>query len=152
MEYFKFHIDEDNTKRLYCVYRDLSKGKSANKIVRSYPLETIGEEEPRLLEMVEGDITDVYYEEFNNEVRASEVKWFLGQIDPVDEESIAWIRQFVKCACVNEDFDHLTKPPSLDQQVEDFIREFFDNDEVDEPAEQKDFLAEFFAELEEDSK
>ena len=49
-------------------------------------------------------------------------------------------------------------PPSVDQQVEDFIKEFFedeedlDNIDNDKPLDQKDFLAEFFAELEEDSK
>jgi hypothetical protein len=41
--------------------------------------------------------------------------------------------------------------PTVDEQVEDFIKEFFDNDEDDKPLEQKDFLAEFFAELENDS-
>ena len=43
------------------------------------------------------------------------------------------------------------KPPTVDQQVEDFIKEFFEDDE-EEPLEQKDFLAEFFAELEEEDK
>jgi hypothetical protein len=58
--------------------------------------------------MVQGDITDVYYEEFNGEVRASEVKWFLGDIEKSSEEDIDWIKTFVKCACVNEDYDDLS--------------------------------------------
>src|SRR5210317_124150 len=146
MEYFKFHIDEDGTETVYCQYRDLSKGKSSPLLTRSFPLNIIGEKESKILEMVQGDITDIYYEEFNGEVRASEVKWFLGDI--------AWIKTFVKCACVNEDYDDLIAPPSVDQQVEDFIKEFFDDEqfENEKPLEQKDFLAEFFAELEEDSK
>ena len=154
MEYFKFHIDEDNAKTVFCAYRDLSKGKSSPRLVRSFPLDIIGEKESKILEMVQGDITDVYYEEFNGEVRASEVKWFLGDIEKNTEEDIKWIKNFVKCACVNEDYDDLIAPPSVDQQVEDFIKEFFDEDdfENEKPLEQKDFLAEFFAELEEDSK
>ena len=48
-----------------------------------------------------------------------------------------------------EEWDELLKPPTVDQQVEDFIKEFFEDDE-EEPLEQKDFLAEFFAELEEE--
>jgi len=45
-------------------------------------------------------------------------------------------------------WDELLKPPSVDEQVEDFIKQFFE--EEDEPLEQKDFLAEFFDELEEE--
>ena len=106
--------------------------------------------------MVAGDITDVYYEEFNNEVTVSEVKWFLGNVESITNENIDWIKTFVKCACLNEDYDDLIAPPSVDQQVEDFIKEFFEDDSIDDidsdkPLEQKDFLAEFFAELEEDS-
>ena len=154
MEYYKFHIDEDNAKTVYCVYRDLTKGKSAPRLIRSFPLDIIGEKESKITEMVQGDITDVYYEEFNGEVRASEVKWFLGNIEKNTEENIDWIKTFVKCACVNEDYDDLIAPPTIDQQVEDFIKEFFDDEEFEneKPLEQKDFLAEFFAELEEDSK
>ena len=70
MEYFKFHVDEDESKTVYCEYRDLSKGKSSPLITRAYPIDIIGEKESKILEMVEGDITDVYYEEFNGEIRA----------------------------------------------------------------------------------
>ena len=50
-------------------------------------------------------------------------------------------------------WDELLKPPTVDQQVEDFIKEFFDEEEKDEkPLEKKDFLAEFFQELEEEDK
>jgi hypothetical protein len=43
MEYFKFHIDEDGAKTVYAQYRDLSKGKSAPLLVRSFPLELISD-------------------------------------------------------------------------------------------------------------
>ena len=156
MDYYKFHIDEDDAKNVYCIYRDLSKGKSSPQLIRSFPLNLVAEKEPKLLEMVEGDITDVYYEEFNGEVRASEIKWFLGDVEKNSDEDVEWIKNFVKRACIDEEYDDLVAPPSVDQQVEDFIKEFFDDDEFDvegdTPLEQKDFLAEFFAELEEDSK
>jgi hypothetical protein len=153
LEYYKFHIDEDNAESVYCEYRDLSKGKSSPLITRSYPIDIMGERESKIFEMVEGDITDVYYEEFNGEVKASEVKWFLGDIEKNSEEDIDWIKTFVKCACLNEDYDYLIAPASVDQQVAEFIKEFFDEeDEFDneKPLKQADFLAEFFAEL--DSK
>ena len=65
----------------------------------------------------------------------------------MSEEDIIWAKEFVIRACVEEEWDELLKPPTVDQQVEDFIKEFFEDDE-EEPLEQKDFLAEFFAELE----
>ena len=56
-------------------------------------------------------------------------------------------------ACVREEWDEILKPPTVDQQVEDFIKEFFDEEEKnEEPLEKKDFLAEFFQELEEEDK
>ena len=173
MEYFKFHIDEDDAKLVYCEYRDLSKGKSSPLLVRSFPLEVIGDKETKLFDMVHGDITDVYYEEFNNDVRASEIKWFLGDIEHNSDEDVEWIKSFVKRSCVDEEYDDLVVPPSVDQQVEDFIKEFFEDDsstpdsglqptpfadddlanlDSEKPLDQKDFLAEFFAELEEDTK
>ena len=156
MDYYKFHIDEDDAKNVYCIYRDLSKGKASPQLIRSFPLDLVAEKEPKLLEMVGGDITDVYYEEFNGEVRASEIKWFLGDVEKNSDEDVEWIKNFVRRACIDEEYDELVAPPSVDQQVEDFIKEFFDDDdfdvEGDTPLEQKDFLAEFFAELEEDSK
>jgi hypothetical protein len=157
MEYFKFHIDEDDAKTVYCAFRDLSKGKSSPLLVRSFPLDIISEREPKFLEMVKEDITDVYYEEFNEDVRASEVKWFLGTVEAINPEDVDWIKTFVKLACIEESFDDLIAPPSVDQQVEDFIKEFFEDDDLEnldneKPLDQKDFLAEFFAELEEDSE
>ncbi len=127
MEYFKFNIDEDGAQMVYCEYRDLSKGKKAPLITRAFPLDIIGEKETKILEMVEGDIVDIYYEEFNGEIRASEVKWFLGNVETNSAEDVEWIKKFVKCACVNEDYDDLIAPPSVDQQVEDFIKEFFED-------------------------
>ena len=81
----------------------------------------------------------------------------MGDVDHVSDENIDWIKTFVKCACLNEDYDDLIAPPSVDQQVDDFIKEFFEDDDLEnlnneKPLEQKDFLAEFFAELEEESE
>ena len=50
--------------------------------------------------------------------------------------------------CILEIYDELLKPPTIDEQVEDFIKEFFEEGDS-EPLEQKDFLAEFFEEISE---
>ena len=66
------------------------------------------------------------------------------------EEEISFCIDVVKNACIAETWDELLKPPSVDEQVEAFIKQFFE--EEDEPLEQKDFLAEFFEELEEEAE
>jgi hypothetical protein len=76
---------------------------------------------------------------------------FLTHRDSLDDETVDFIIDFIKRACIDEEFDELLKPPTVDQQVEDFIKEFFEGEE-EEPLEQKDFLAEFFAELEEETE
>ena len=79
-------------------------------------------------------------------------------VGSIDDEDIAHLIDLTKKICLKEVYDELLAPPSVDQQVEDFIKEFFEDEEDlddidnDKPLDQKDFLAEFFAELEDDSK
>ncbi len=150
MEYLKFNIDEMNQKMLFCQYRDLSQGKhSPPMIQRAFPLEKILEAAPELLKLTEGEEIGMYYEN-KGQLEVSE-RIFVTHRDPLDSETIDFIKTFITRACIDEEFDELLKPPTVDQQVEDFIKEFFENEE-EEPLEQKDFLAEFFAELEEETE
>lgn len=149
MEYVKFYIDEMNQNMVFCEYREIVDGKKSPMIIRAFPLEKIGDLESKLLELVDGEIIGLYYERRNTTI-VKETQ-YLDQTDSIDDETITWIESFVKRACIQEEWDELLKPPTVDQQVEDFIKEFFEDDE-EEPLEQKDFLAEFFAELEEEDK
>ena len=149
MEYIKFNIDEMNQEMVFCEYREIANGKKGPMLTRAFPLDKIGDLEPKLLELVAGEIISVYYERRNNTcVKETQ---YLDYAESIDDENVEWMESFVKRACIEEEWDELLKPPSVDQQVEDFIKEFFE-DEEEEPLEQKDFLAEFFAELEEDDK
>ena len=98
--------------------------------------------------MVAGTITNIYYEQRGDFV-VSEKKDINNDIVPLTEDEIIFCVETVKKACIDELWDELLKPPSVDEQVEDFIKQFFEED--DEPLEQKDFLAEFFDELEDES-
>lgn len=149
MEYFKIHLDEDDNYMAFFEYRKLEKGVKHPMLRKAFPLDIIGEEEPRLLELVEGEITDIYYEERAGDALASEVKEINVVVGTLDESDVTYLKDLTKRACIEEEYDSLIAPPTVDQQVEDFIKEFFENDD-EEPLEQKDFLAEFFAELEED--
>ena len=68
-----------------------------------------------------------------------------GSHESLTEEDITYITSLVKRACVDLEFDHLLVSPSIDDQIDSFIKEFFEDE--DEPATQKDFLTEFFNEL-----
>ncbi len=150
MIYLKFNIDEMNQKMLFCQYRDISQGKNSPPMIqRAFPLDKITEAAPEILKLTEGEEIGIYYED-KGHVQVSE-RIFITHRDPLDEETIDFIKDFIKRSCIDEEFDELLKPPTVDQQVEDFIKEFFENEE-EEPLEQKDFLAEFFAELEEETE
>jgi len=149
MEYYKVHIDEDDSFTAYFEYRKLEKGVKHPMLRKNFPIDIIGEEEPRILELIEGEVTDIYYEEREGQMLASEIKEINVIVDQIKEEDVTYLKDLIKRTCVDNEYDSLIAPPTVDQQVEDFIKEFFEDDE-EEPLEQKDFLAEFFAELEED--
>ena len=147
MEYIKFNIDEMHQSQVFCEYREFKDGEKGPMITRALPLDTLGEQEPKVLELVAGEIIGVYYEK-RGSAQVIETS-YLDRVESIEDDVILWIEEFVKKVCVHEVYDELLKPPTVDQQVEDFIKEFFE-DEEDEPLEQKDFLAEFFAELEDE--
>ena len=149
MEYIKFNIDEHQQASVFCVYKEVKDGVKGQTVQRAFPLEKISELEPKLLEMVAGEITGVYYETLRPSY-VSEVI-YLDRVEPMTEEDIEWAVSFVKRACVDLAYDDLLKPPSIDEQVEDFIKEFF-NDDDSEPVQQDDFLSKFFEEVEQESE
>lgn len=73
-----------------------------------------------------------------------------GKEEPLTEEEAAICSNFANKATTGA-YDEFNKPPSTDEQVQKFIEEFFEEVE-DEPIQQRDLLAEFFAELEEEEE
>ena len=148
MEYIKFEIDELTNNSVFCQYREITEDGKGPLLQRSFPIEKIAEEVPDIPRMVKGTITNIYYEQRGNFI-ITEKKDINNTIVPLTEDETIFCVETVKKACIEEMWDELLKPPSVDEQVEDFIKQFFD--EEDEPLEQKDFLAEFFDELEEEA-
>lgn len=144
----------------YFAIKDYDKGKRAPLLARHFPLDLIAEHEPRLLDFVVGD-TDNAYLEIKKTATVNQISEDGFTTGELSEEAVEFLTTLAKTVCLEEKYDELLAPPSVDQQVEDFIKEFFEGDEDplsdfndldnEKPLEQKDFLAEFFAELEEDS-
>ena len=149
MEYIKFEIDELTNNSVFCQYREVTEEGKGPLLQRSFPIEKIGEEVPDIPRMVQGLITNIYYEQRGDFI-ITEKKDISNNIETLTEDEITFCVETVKKACIDELWDELLKPPSVDEQVEDFIKQFFE--EEDEPLEQKDFLAEFFEELEDADK
>ena len=148
MEYIKFEIDELTNNSVFCQYREVSEEGKGPFLQRSFPLEKLNEEVPEISRMVQGIVTNIYYEQRGDFI-ITEKKDINNNVQPLTEDEIIFCVETAKKACVDELWDDLLKPPSVDEQVEDFIKQFFE--EEDEPLEQKDFLAEFFDELEEEA-
>ena len=150
MKYIKFDIDEMHQRMVFCEYRDFTEGKGP-MLTRTFPLDAIAEQVPKINELIVGDEIGMYYE-LRGDTDIRETK-YLNKVETIDDETVEWIKDFVEKACVQGLWYELLKPPTVDQQVEDFIKEFFDEEENnEEPLEKKDFLAEFFQELEDEEK
>ena len=142
--YIKFMVDD---VRQQMVFFELISSDTNNKLeTRAIPLIKLLEVETRLAEYLEGETVGVYFEHALD--RRVEEKHFLDRIEPVEPETIEYVIDLTKRTCVDKEFDELLKPPSIDEQVEDFIAEFFTDDDSEE-IDQKDFLEEFFSELNE---
>lgn len=150
MEYIKFEIDELTNDQVFCQYREISEEGKGPLLQRSFPIQKLREEIPEISTMVKGIITNIYYEQRGDSI-VTEKKDANNNIVPLSEDEITFCIETTKKACIEELWDELLKPPSVDEQVEDFIKQFFEEEE-DEPLEQKDFLAEFFEELEDDAE
>jgi hypothetical protein len=149
MKYYKFNIDEHLQNKVFFSYREITETSKEPLISKVFSLPTIGKEEPRFLELVAGPIIGIYYESRGTtEVRE---KIYLDRVDTLSDEEVYYIKSAVEKACIENTWDHLSKPTSVDEQVEDFIKQFFSEETQEAPLEQKDFLAEFFAELEQDA-
>ena len=150
MSYKKISIDELHADKVFCEYREITKEGKGPLIIKSFDLDKIGEVEPKVKEMVAGDIISVYYEQMGTRPPHTEVQWLDGNIELLSEADQDYLVKLIDRACNNNEFDYLNAPPSVDEQVEDFIKEFFDEEE--KPLEKRDFLEEFFAELDEEDK
>jgi hypothetical protein len=137
----KFNAIDIDSKIVYCFYRDTSEGKKAAAIERTFPYETFSDLEPRLKSMLEGDIFSIYLEDSYTEKKSVD-----GSFEPLNEEEILYVKELVIRACSKLEFDDLLKPPSIDDQIDNFIKEFFDENEDSDS--QKDFLSQFFNEIE----
>ena len=149
MDYIKFEIDELTNNTVFCQYREVTEEEKGDLKVRSFPIDKLGEKLSDIHKMVKGIITNIYYEQRGDWVY-SEKKDINNNIIPLTEDEIIFCVDTVTQPLIKEKWDELLKPPSVDEQVEDFIKQFFE--EEDEPLEQKDFLAEFFEELEQEAE
>jgi hypothetical protein len=139
----KFNAIDTDGNLVYCYYRNLSEGKQSTAVERTFAYDKFIEKEPKLAEYLEGDIYSLYIEDNYTEQKSLD-----GSYGPLSDECISYCKELVAKACQGLAYDELLTPPSIDEEIDSFIKEFFD--EEDEPAEQKDFLADFFKELEEE--
>lgn len=142
MNTIKFNAIDIDSKIVYCFYRDTSENKKSSGIERCFSYDRFVENEPKLKTMLEGDICSIYLQDDYTEKKSLD-----GLYTTLSTEEEQYIRDLVLRACSSLEFDDLLKPPSIDDQIDNFIKEFFD--EKDDADTQKDFLAQFFDEIEE---
>lgn len=137
----KFNAIDIDSKIVYCFYRDTSENKKSPAVERCFSYDKFIEIEPRLKTMLDGDICSIYLEDTYSEKKSLD-----GTNQSLSEDEIIYIKELVIRACSTLEFDDLLRPPSIDDQIDNFIKEFFE--EKEDLGDQKDFLAQFFNELE----
>ena len=147
MEYIKFNIDEHQQARVFFTYKEVKNGQKSQTVQRSFTIDKISEKEPKILEMIAGEIIGIYYEQ-RGSMEVTEVQ-YLDRVESMSEEDKQYAIDLTKKVCIDLIYDDLLKPPTIDEQVEDFIKEFFE-DEDSEPVKQEDFLSKFFEEVQEE--
>jgi hypothetical protein len=139
----KFNAIDIDAKIVYCFYRDTSENKKSAGVERTFLYDRFVEIEPRLRSMLEGDIYSIYLQDDYTEKKSLD-----GSYGPLTDEETVYVKELVTKACSTLEFDELLKPPSVDDQIDSFIKEFFEENGTPEPESQKDFLSQFFEEIE----
>lgn len=139
----KFNAVDIEGKVIYCYYRDTSENKKNPGIERTFPFEEFLEKESRLKEMLEGDVYSIYLQDSYTEKKSLD-----GSLVPLSDEETEYILEIVKKACITFDYDELLTRTLVDDQIDKFIRDFFDKPAEDQANVQDDFLAQFFKDIE----
>ena len=86
MEYIKFNIDEMYQEIVFCEYREIKDGVKGPYIQRAFPFEKIGDVEPKIMKMVEGEIIGIFYEEEPLEQKDFLAEFF-AELESEEEET-----------------------------------------------------------------
>lgn len=142
----KFNAIDIDGKMVYCFFRDVSENKKNSGVERHFSFDSFVEKEPRLKEMLEGDVFSIYLENDYTEKKSLDGSYTALTLDEKD-----YILNLVKRACVDLEFDVLLTT-TVDDQINNFIKEFFEEKSIDQvkaiEESPKDFLAEFFKDIE----
>lgn len=143
----KFNAIDIEAKVVYCYFRDTSENKKNSGIERQFSYDTFVEKEPVLKSMLEGDIYSIYLEDSYTEKKSVD-----GSYTSLTDYETEYVKDLVKRACVDLDFDNLLVS-TIDDQINNFIKEFFEETNTSNTTTplidtQRDFLEEFFKDIE----
>jgi hypothetical protein len=143
----KFNAIDIEAKVVYCYFRDISENKKNSGIERQFSYDTFVEKEPVLKSMLEGDIYSIYLEDSYTEKKSVD-----GSYTSLTDYETEYVKDLVKRACVDLDFDNLLVS-TIDDQINNFIKEFFEETNTSSTTTplidtQRDFLEEFFKDIE----
>jgi len=82
----KFNAIDIDSKIVYCFYRDTSENKKSSGIERIFSYDIFTEKEPRLKNMLEGDICSIYLQDDYTEKKSVD-----GTFECLSEEEIIYL-------------------------------------------------------------
>jgi hypothetical protein len=142
----KFNAIDIDNNMVYLAIRNVTQGKkSANLVERTFPYDKFIELEPELAVLLEGDAYYIFLQDNH-----TEKKFLDGTLVKLTEKEINYIKSLINKACIDLAYEDSFKAPSVDDQIEDFIKEFFEDEVVESKDSGEEFLENFFKELKED--
>jgi len=144
-KYLKFNALEDGCDIVHCITQEFDEESKRPRQEIVIPLAKFLEVEKEF-DLLKGSCYSIYIEERPGRRGYYEKQFLDGSSMPLNKHEITVCKIIVDNALIERKYDDLTKPPSSDEQVEEFIKSFFE--ETEEPIEQRNLLAEFFEELE----
>lgn len=146
MNNFIFYIDNDVNFTIVSKVRNSRKEPLKTKF---FNIKKLSEVEPLFLSLYNDDIKLVHVEKNFNGDLVSEVKYFDGKKEYLSKSDLELVEDLVQRISLNEEFDYINKPPSHDDEVEKFIKEFFSEEKNEKQlSDDEELLEEFFKEIE----
>ena len=104
--YLKVFIDENSQHIAYFGYKEYFEDKTELLKTRVFPLDVLGEKEPKILELVAGPVIGVYYERISKDNAVCETQYGF-KVEGISEDTIDYLDALCKEIVLESKYDDL---------------------------------------------
>ena len=142
MQYTKINITNKGPKFAYFSKFEIPETGDPEELNIMIPLDKFKTAVPEFNMLSDGTVS-VYFEEPHNIYQKISVTGVISELTDQEKDTL---RSLAKRAIDDQEFDTLIAPPNKDEKIDTLLDEFF-TDVEDSELEQKNFIDEFFANI-----